>query len=696
MPLEGDLNRQTNPNTSNTSGFRIAATSSVTGVNKVKDTLNIPFFDDFTGQAAYLDSVINNSSSPVQFISQGLHGLYDHDKIFVTGYAKDPLLKLNGRKYIRRISPFKFDIFKDAALTDPLLGNDTIIYSTENPIWIRENDVPSNNPDTLKWMQGGGTYINNRYCVSPPSFNTATFDGLNANGKAYNNTNAYVTGMTDSLTSLPIDLSTIQPSDSLYINFYWQRGGLGETPDQVDSLYLQFKNSLDIWKNVWSKRGKDTSETFFTQEFISIKDPLYFYKGFQFRFIAQGEMGGSYDVWNLDYVHLDTSKTEKIHKDVTIQNIGLSILKNYTAMPFKQFFANKTNELADSVNLTITNLFNADLTCNDGGTDYLSNELKHVKLSNIILNYGSSGTAFKNTSRKVGFKIDPVSIKNDTTNQKLKYYLSLSAENSFQNDIQYRTNDSISGYTILDNYYAYDDSSAEWGWGINQASGKVAVKFPLNIPDTLVAIDIFFPHQKQNYTGEPLDLIVWSSIFPEVEMPGSRTSVALTYSGGNNLFKRFYLNNVQYVKDTIYIGYQQGANYKVPIGFDVNTDSRTKSYFNISNSWSPVTDTGTLMIRPVFKNGSKLVAGILQPKPSPAAALDCEVYPNPTTGILNIIGTIKEATLTDLSGKIMMEQTFSPSLPDKTMELQNIPAGFYLLRLSNNEAYTIKKIVLVK
>jgi hypothetical protein len=90
------------------------------------------------------------------------------------------------------------------------------------------------------------------------------------------------------------------------------------------------------------------------------------------------------------------------------------------------------------------------------------------------------------------------------------------------------------------------------------------------------------------------------------------------------------------------------------------------------------------------------VAGILQPKPSPAAALDCEVYPNPTTGILNIIGTIKEATLTDLSGKIMMEQTFSPSLPDKTMELQNIPAGFYLLRLSNNEAYTIKKIVLVK
>jgi len=37
-------------------------------------------------------------------------------------------------------------------------------------------------PDTSKWFSGSGTYVNNRFCVDPPTYNVATFDGLSESG----------------------------------------------------------------------------------------------------------------------------------------------------------------------------------------------------------------------------------------------------------------------------------------------------------------------------------------------------------------------------------------------------------------------------------------------------------------------------------------------------------------------------------
>jgi len=63
-------------------------------------------------------------------------------------------------------------------------------------------------PDTSKWLYGsvGGTYINNRFCVDPPTLNVATFDGLKADGTPYNFTDPLAEGKADSLVSWPIDL----------------------------------------------------------------------------------------------------------------------------------------------------------------------------------------------------------------------------------------------------------------------------------------------------------------------------------------------------------------------------------------------------------------------------------------------------------------------------------------------------------
>jgi hypothetical protein len=120
-------------------------------------------------------------------------------------------------------------------------------------------------------------------------------------------------------------------------------------------------------------------------------------------------------------------------------------------------------------------------------------------------------------------------------------------------------------------------------------------------------------------------------------------------------------------------------------------------FYSVNGQWALTTEQGSIMIRPVFRNGG-VVAGLFNPvhPNQPKAMLDCEVFPNPTTGTLNILGDIKEATLTDLSGRILLEQTFTAQDVNKTMELQNIPAGFYLLLLSNDKASTVKKIILAR
>ena len=63
-------------------------------------------------------------------------------------------------------------------------------------------------PNPQFWVPGGGTLVNNRFPVAPPSRGVVTFDGLSANGQPYGSSSAY--NDTDTLTSQPIDLSGLK------------------------------------------------------------------------------------------------------------------------------------------------------------------------------------------------------------------------------------------------------------------------------------------------------------------------------------------------------------------------------------------------------------------------------------------------------------------------------------------------------
>ncbi|HXA01019.1 MAG TPA: hypothetical protein VNW99_03470, partial [Cytophagaceae bacterium] len=611
-PLLSDPHRQANKNVSNTGNFRMAAGASITANTKVRDTLKLPFFDDFTSITPPIDSFQNQMGQPLRMTTYSLHGLYNGDKIIIFNAKTNANLPsdalINTTHYVKRIDPFTVELYSDPTLLTSVAGSGSPIVNVNRGTWIRSNYKWNPNPDTLKWENTGGVYINNRYGISPPSYNVATFDGLDANGKAYSS-NIYAIAGADTLTSLPINLLPYSPADALILSFYWQGGGVGDIPDESsDSINLQMKNKNGAWNIVWSMKG-DSTALAFKQTLLAIKDPLYFYNGFQFRFHSYGNISGSFDVWNLDYILLDKNRTvtDSTHRDLAISAIPVSILKNYTAIPYKDFFRFKS--LKDSGHYVIKNLQNTIDQLSTNSNSMIKDEFTNHFFQTIPISPPSPNVPAL-AVEALSFKIDSSTIVNLSHPVKLKYLISGSTSDDVTFGADYRTNDSASSYNMLDNYYAYDDSSAEWGAGLNSYDAEMAIKYVLtkaSTPDTLIGVDIYFPHILTERSGEPFVLTVWRSINPDNII--RQQSIALSYTNSNQ-FKRFMLDSILIVSDSFYVGYVQHSNYYVPIGFDKNTDSHTNVFYNTYGAWLPFPEAGSFMIRPVFGSTVSLVTSV--------------------------------------------------------------------------------------
>jgi hypothetical protein len=673
----------------------MAAGASINAITKVKDTLKLPFFDDFTSLTPPIDSFNNDQAGqPLRMTTYGLHGLYNGNKIIIfnakTNANQPSDALINTSHYVKRIDPFTVELYSDPALTVPVVTTNSPIVNVNRGTWVRTNYTRSPNPDTLKWVNSGGAYINDRYGISPPSYNVATFDGLDANGKAYSFGSPYTAGAADTLTSLPINLQAYNPSDSLVLSFYWQRAGNGEAPDVTDSIHLQMKNSTGAWNTAWSMKGDSASkgDSTFYQMLQKLKDPLYFHKGFQFRFISYGKLSGSFDVWNLDYILLDKNRTvtDSTHRDLAISTIPVSILKNYTAVPYKDFFRSRV--LKDSGHFVIKNLQNTTDQLSTNGNSMIKDEYSNHFFQTIPIsppNPNIPNLAVEN----LAFKIDSTKIVNLNHPIKLKYLISGFTSDVVTFGADFRTNDSASSYNMLDNYYAYDDSSAEWSAGLT-SQGELAIKYILTnpvTPDTIIGIDIYFPKILADHTAQPFVLIIWQNIFPENVL--KKQSIALTYENLNQ-FKRYMLDSIVIVTNSFYVGLQQSSLYNIPIGFDINTDSHTNVFYNVSGSWVPFTSPGSFMIRPVFGSTVSSTTAVFSPRIS---NLDCEVFPNPGTGIFHISGDVNLVSITDLSDRVVMEKEFSGSGLNE-LDASSLPEGLYLMRISNDKSSGIKKIVI--
>ena len=556
----------------------------------------------------------------------------------------------------------------------------------------------SGQPNPFLWESEGGVLINNSYATNPPSINVATFDGLNQNGLPYNTSNVYARGLTDKLTSVPLNLSGYSPSDSLYISFFWQAGGLGENPDPSDGdfLRLDFKNSSNIWITVWQEQDISTP---FTQHIMPILDTSYFHEKFQFRFQSYGSTAGSYDIWNLDYVFLSPGRTmaDTNYADMAIQTSPGSILKNYSALPYRQFFNHLDAVVKDKLSFRVYNFSTPDeLYLMDNPPEKL-NKVTDALTGELFNEFVVQGFAFGKTHNTIEWTPDYSAIRDLDKPLVLKYYIDPEVTDSSI----FKANNTVSDSTFLLNYMAYDDHRAEGTVEFADLDAGIAVRYTSLEPDSIIGVAIDFQPIGNNLTGFPVRINLWKSVTPgsptEERIVSLLTGIA--YSSQNSV-ARFYFDKPYRVDGTFYVGFEgEFVNETVHVGFDMNNDNSDKIVYKEDGFW--VTHNaldkieGSAIVRPIFGGSHYADMPIVGVRPE-ILPLQVLVYPNPTpnSDLISLKGPVRHVSIINSAGQEVYSETFTNQTEIKTLNLQHIPSGIYFMRLSGQKSYTTQKLIL--
>ncbi len=554
---------------------------------------------------------------------------------------------------------------------------------------------PSNKLNEHNWMDKNVS-VNESYAISPVSAGTATFDALNSFGKIYDHAGIFPFEA-DQLTSKPMNL---QGKDNVYLSFFYQPQGFGDQPELADSLMLFFKSvPNNAWVPVWSVAGERLHD--FKQVIVPVDDDRFLQDGFQFRFINKASLSKepvlglktNTDHWHIDYLYLNENRSaaDTIYNDIVFsQRIG-SILENYSIVPWKHF-PNARNQELKRKQLTL-----------------------HVKNLNSLVLQVDIRYLFQdqlNPSHQSTFNYNPANLKagEDTTfieDIDFDFILSESDDSAIflvktnlrdiDNDFNRVHNDTMIHYQKFKDFYAYDDGSAEAGYGfrgIGSEVAQLAYFYETYKDDSLRAIDIKFnPTIGDTLNGQSFWLTVWA--FDEQnELPGKilyeKIEPVKAIETG---FIRYELDAPIFMTGKFFIGWQQVYSNYLNIGYDRNRNNSKKTYINFNGFWQNSGESGTLMIRPVFGE-KKLVTQQLD-----EAIIhnqnEISVYPNPASDQLHINSLSRNqlwtATIYNLTGKVVLTQPLSGNL----LNVTSLKTGIYLLKVQNRFGVSHTKKIMI-
>ncbi|MFY8132376.1 MAG: T9SS type A sorting domain-containing protein, partial [Bacteroidia bacterium] len=201
-----------------------------------------------------------------------------------------------------------------------------------------------------------------------------------------------------------------------------------------------------------------------------------------------------------------------------------------------------------------------------------------------------------------------------------------------------KSNDTIKRRYLFYNQYAYDDGTAEYGYGLNTNGGRIAYRFISTRADSLRGVSLSFIPIKTDVSRELFTLMVWKSI-PE---PGTGKGEQLIYQSNfqKPKYQRFYNGFVNYefdsaiaISDTFYIGWQQNTDKVLSLGLDRNDTANSNMFYNVTGTWQSSGIPGAWMMRPILGKRTNLKIPTLELQRE-----SISVYPNPAQEQLFISG----------------------------------------------------------
>lgn len=552
--------------------------------------------------------------------------------------------------------------------------------------FIEDFSTSSLFPATKQWRDKY-VYINNDFGVGQPSVNVATFDGLDAKGNPYGSGN----GFNDTLTSQSINLSGLVRTDSVYLFFFVEPQGLGDKPNDQDSLVLEFRSDRlrsDFWEPVWKGSSRDYKIDSFIQVSIFV-DSAYLHDDFQFRFKNKGSKTGNLDNWHLDYIRMDRGRRpDEFYFDFALTHNPPSLLNVYASMPRKQFLANPAAHTNSNQNIYLKNNNTGPNPLNFARAVFEPSGARIDSFANSLGNVAGGEIAKAPVTSVVSLV---TAASSDSLVFRSKYYVN--SNNTIDN---ISGNDTLSVNTIFSNFYAYDDGTAEAGYGVKNKAGAVALGYALDVPDTLLGVSMFFNQSSIDVSTQKFTIVVWGNIGTNGNGTGEAPLKKVlqtkpTYTNKRNGF--YYLQFDQPLvlpAGQFYIGWEQSDVFILNVGIDENyvkgavaatPRKNTNMYFKIDELgiWERTQETGALMMRPIFGKWLNPPVGLA--KEPVADKLAVSVYPNPATSMVTIKlanGEQPYVELMDLTGKVVLAQTISQN----ELHLPSLGEGMYLVKVT--------------
>jgi type IX secretion system substrate protein len=604
------------------------------------------------------------------------------------------------------------EISNDYCISDTFKFPFRVIGDTVDLPFLDDFSYDGPYPNNL-WLDKNA-YVNNRWGYQPPTVGFATMDGLDANGRPYGG--GY--GRADFLTSNYIDLSPYTAASDIYLSCYVERKGYGYYPNEPDSLVVEFKKSNGDWVQIHSFQGFDgyvdvdslpAFDDYFTFHIISSS---YLYKGFQFRFVNYDSRIGIRDIWHIDNVRLTVNEIPNgTFEDIAFTNIPNDILEQYSSVPWRHF---ENDMLIDSIDIELYSQFDVIETANPSSLKITELETGTLVFDSpvLLLTEVIAPENQRNVPPKVHKfhtnKLNTETLPNFTEEKlvfEMEYQIEVDGENPGLFPIVARNN-TVRSRTIFDNYFAYDDGSAELAMFVGESSGEsVASVFTALEDDTLRAIQILFPHYS-NQTAARFNIKVHV---------GELGNVVYEKFGVKPFFADAVLDTLQgYTTYRLTDDFEEASPVAIPagdfyieleqatsvqptiIGLDKNTPkAKMYQYRKLSGVWNTLGNLGAVMLRPVVGSFSPPSTAVEEHEKE---ILNITLYPNPTTGIINFDIRDKvvdyEITAFNAVGQMLIRK----QLVENSIDLSAFENGIYYIQLKNLETnqFVTHKVVVFK
>lgn len=672
----------------------------------LSDTIELPFFDDFSTNnfqqynsdlmaPGVTSELFYRLTDPITFLPIDNSLLYSGQVTFkrtfdlVSNIFSDSIFQTTVLR-VGDLSSYppqysEFDLYPPYFIFDTINdpGNTIDTVWITNPPFSQDSAriffQPINDPQKI-WLDDYA-YHNYRFAKDPRSLGVVTFDGLDETGYPYQ-IGTTTTNYADKLTSKPINLQPYNPSDSLYFSFLYQPEGLGDIPEDGDSLIVEFyAPELQEWNRVWGVEGDTVSP--FKAAHILVSNPIYFKKGFQFRFRNYGSLAGGLDHFHVDYVHLRTLSAfdDTLFKDFAFVYPLNSLLETYTSVPWDHYKESTNSKMTDSLLIklhngsqTAENYQNGQITVSYNGTLEGNFVLQGFNLAESNINYNPLTTHTSYNDCSSGYEFDRTK-----SGIEQNFEIKASASAQFPN---YTLNDSTVFNQKFYNYYSYDDGTAEAAFGPTGTQARLAIEFNSYQADSLIGVNIHFVPSVTDVSSNIFLLTVWNdnngkpgTVIYEDDIFFPRNP---QYGNDENVFVTYYFKDTMKVAvgTKFHIGWRQLDAVRLNAGLDRNIDNSSKIRYSVDGgfTWLSSPFPGSAMIRPIFSTALDTILG----QAEYTSEKEIILYPNPTSDRVQFMENDVKATY-----QFIMHNSVGQFIESKfasEVELSHLKSGIYFIQ----------------